>query len=101
VAAIGAGHEPHLAGGSFRRAEGIAVGSKLLDHLDAPGEAVAGQLERLRAQPDDDLGPPLTPAGSASSLPPRRTRPSTTGSVQRFMAGEPMKPATKTLVGWS
>jgi hypothetical protein len=32
---------------------------------------------------------------------PSLTPPSTTGTSSRFIAGEPMKPATKTLAGWS
>ena len=33
--------------------------------------------------------------------PPTLAPPSVSGTVSRFIAGEPMKPATNTLFGWS
>ena len=47
-------------------------------------------------------GPFAVPGGSFTSSPPKLTAPfEPSGTVQRFIDGEPMNPATKVLAGWS
>jgi hypothetical protein len=42
-----------------------------------------------------------TPSGRGTSTPPKEAVPLDTGTVQRFIAGDPMKPATNTFAGLS
>ena len=87
--------EPRLLARDLGRAEDERVRADLLDHLDARRDPVRRELERLGAQADDD-------ARAGRSAPaPRSTRRRATieplppsGTSQRFIAGEPMKPAT-------
>ena len=46
-----------------------------------------------------DLPLPATPVGKGTLTPPKEAVPFESGTVQRFIAGEPMKPATKTFAG--
>ena len=67
-------------------------------------EPVAGQLQRLGPHADDHArrGRRRAPRSSTERRPTREpSAPSPTGSVQRFIAGEPMKPATNVLAGRS
>ncbi len=101
VAGLGPRDEPRLAGRELREAERVDVGAELLQHLDPAGDAVAAELEGLGAQADDDLRATVDAARQHDRAPPRLAVPSTTGTRQRFIAGEPMNPATKTLTGRS
>ena len=90
-----------------RRAEDVGVGAELLDDLDARRHAVGGELERLGPQPTTTLDQPPR-RRCADDLrhgeldPAERHRPPfSSGTVQRFIAGEPMKPATNMFAGRS
>ena len=86
-AGLGTRDEPGLLAGDLCRAEDERVGAVLLDDLDAGRAAFVAELEGL---------------GPETSAPPSETLPFVDmGTVQRFIAGEPMKPATNVFVGWS
>ena len=85
VAGIGARHEADLAARQLRHAERVRVGTELLDDLDAAGQAVLGELQRLGAQADDDLARAVDAGGqrelaAAELRASRRPPPACTGS---------------------
>ena len=84
------------------RREHVRVGADLLDHLDLGRDPVGGELERLRTQPDHHFA---LRARAVRQRERRRRRGSPSRSLhahrQRFMAGEPMKPATNMFAGRS
>ena len=61
MAGVGAGDQARLAAGQLGDAERVRLGAQLLDDLHAPGQAVVGELERLGAQPHDDLARAVDP----------------------------------------
>jgi len=86
----------------------VRVRAQLLDDVDDDLETLAvGDLHRLRPQADGDGAVPDVRRtgqrlpGRAMGSVPARTPPSRSSTSTRFIAGEPMKPATNTLAGRS
>ncbi len=81
----------------------MRVGAELLDHDDLGvdrrqlGRRERGVLERLRTDAENDVDRPtlgLRPASSGTRNWPRTTSPPSIVASTRFIAGEPMNPAT-------
>src|SRR5664280_2294143 len=94
-----------LACGLGGRAVDVGVGPELFDDVDGDRQAVTlyPYREVLGTDTEGDL---LADVGQDVALDgvvdePNFTPPSTIGTSKRFIAGEPMNPATNTLFGWS
>ena len=86
----------------------VRVGAELLDDIDLDGQARAlvDDVEVLGAHPEVDrpVGAQRRPSparGTCTFAAPKWTRSPSRVVCTRFMAGEPMKPATNTLLGLS
>ena len=85
-------------------AEDVRVGAELLDHLDRAGNPVRSRARETRAAARrTSSASRRRPRGrKLDETPPKETEPfAPTGISQRFIAGEPMKPATKVFTGRS
>lgn len=103
IASVGARHDrriDYLAGTGDSPVQ-VGVRTQFFHHVDLHFDTEAAHLEMFGTDPDDDL--PAAPAisrGTATGQSPSDTAESTSGRVNKFIAGDPMKPATKTLAGF-
>ena len=100
---VAARDELRLLAADLGDAEDVRVGAELLDDLDLGGDPVRRELERLGPQADDDRAVRRRQAGRQRHVDAAERAPSRSpsGTVQRFIDGEPMKPATNVFAGRS
>ena len=102
---LAAGDELDLLAGDVGDAEDVRVGADLLDDRDARGQPSRSRARATPGRRPSTTRPqpePAAEAGSATDSPPKGTEPfAPSGTSQRFIAGEPMKPATNVFAGRS